>query len=121
MLFRSSMNGVEFLKAIKGIQPDAVRLLLTASTEFDTVIKAINQAEVFRYVAKPWLADDLRKTIQLAFDRRDQAIEDRRLADETRVKQGELTPQELEAKRLEAEEPGIMQVKWGADGSVQLD
>jgi len=116
-----SMNGVEFLKAVKGIQPDAVRLLLTASTEFDTVMKAINQAEVFRYIAKPWLADELQKTIQLAFVRRDQAMDDRRLADETRAKQGELTPQEVEARRLEAQEPGIMQVKWGPDGSVQLD
>ncbi|HCE07268.1 MAG TPA: response regulator, partial [Oxalobacteraceae bacterium] len=29
--------------------------------------------------------------------------------------------QEVEARRLEAQEPGIMQVKWGPDGSVQLD
>jgi DNA-binding NtrC family response regulator len=116
-----TMNGVDFLKTIKGIQPDAVRLVLSASTEFETVTSAINQAEVFRYIAKPWEAGELKKAFELAFVRRDQMIEDRRLADELRARRGELTPQEIEAKRLEAEEPGIMRVKWGADGSVYLD
>ena len=54
------MNGVDFLRAIKGIQPAAVRLLLSASTEFDMVINAINQAAVFRYIAKPWLVEELK-------------------------------------------------------------
>jgi two-component system probable response regulator PhcQ len=116
-----TMNGIDFLKMIKGIQPDAIRLVLSASTEFDTVMNAINQAEVFRFIAKPWQPDDLKNICELAFARRDQMIEDRRLADELRAKRGQLTPQELEAKRLEAEEPGIMNVKWGADGSVHLD
>lgn len=115
------MNGVVFLKAAKGILPDAVRLALSASTEFETVMQAINQAEVFRYIAKPWQADDLKKTLEAAFARRDQIREDRRIAEELRIKRGELTPQELETKRLEEEEPGITKVKWGEDGSVQLD
>jgi len=32
-----------------------------------------------------------------------------------------LTLQELEARRLEEEEPGITKVNWGPDGSVLLD
>lgn len=116
-----AMNGVDFLKTLKGIQPDAVRLVLSASTEFEPVMHAINDAEVFRYIAKPWEIDELKKTIQSAFERRDQMVEDRRLADEMRVRCGELTPHELEAKRLEAEEPGITKVNWGEDGSVRFD
>lgn len=116
-----AMNGVDFLKTVKGIQPDAVRLVLSASTEFDTVMRALNTAEAFRYISKPWDVDDLKATIECAFVRRDQVIEERRLADETRAARGELTPQELEAKRLEAEEPGITKVNWGEDGSVRLD
>lgn len=115
-----SMNGIDFLRTVKGIQPDAVRLILSASTEFNTVMDAVNQAEVFRYIAKPWQADELKETLELAFSRRDKAIEDQRLADELRAKRGELTPQELEARRLEAEEPGITKVNWGPDGSVHL-
>lgn len=116
-----SMNGVDFLQMIKGIQPDAIRLVLSASTEAGAVMSAVNQAEVFRYIAKPWEAGELKATFELAFARRDQSIENRRLADELRASRGDLTPQQVEAKRLEAEEPGITKVKWGTDGAVHLD
>lgn len=116
-----SMNGVDFLKMVKGIQPDAVRLVLSASTEFETVLKAVNQAEVFRYIAKPWQPDELSGALRLAFARRDQALAERRLLERERQKASEPTPQELEAQRLEAEEPGITKVNWGPDGSVRLD
>ena len=115
------MNGADFLKAFKEIQPDAVRLVLSASTEFSTLMHVINQAEVFRFIAKPWQAVDLQETIRLALERRDQAMEGLRLFNELRSQFGEMTAQQLEAKRLEAEEPGIMNVKWGDDGSVHLD
>ncbi len=115
-----AMNGVEFLKTVKTLQQDAVRLVLSASTEFDTLLDAINLAEVFRYIAKPWQADDLQEVIKLALARHDQAVEDLRLFDELRVQMGVITPQECEARRLEAEEPGITQVNWGPDGSVIL-
>jgi two-component system, probable response regulator PhcQ len=115
------INGIDFLKMIKGTQPDAIRLVLSASTEFETVMQAINQAEVFRYIPKPWQTEELTATLAAAFARHDQVIEDRRLADLLRPEESALTPQELEARRLEAEEPGITKVKWSEDGSVQLD
>ncbi|HYD63092.1 MAG TPA: response regulator [Noviherbaspirillum sp.] len=115
------INGIDFLKMIKGTQPDAIRLVLSASTEFETVMRAINQAEVFRYIPKPWQSEELIATLAAAFSRHDQILEDRKLADLLRPEHGELTPQELEARRLEAEEPGITKVNWGEDGSVQLD
>ena len=34
---------------------------------------------------------------------------------------GDVSPEELEAQRLEALEPGITEVHWGPDGSVILD
>src|SRR5882724_6652487 len=60
------MSGVEFLKAIRNLQPDAVRLMLSASTDFDAVFNAINDAEVFRYITKPWQDSDLEEVIRLA-------------------------------------------------------
>lgn len=115
------MNGVEFLNAFKEIQPDTTRLMLSASTEFDILMDAINQSEVFRYITKPWQDAELKETILLALARRDQALEDLRLFNQLRVQCGEMTPQELEAKRLEADEPGITKVNWGPDGSVPFD
>jgi two-component system probable response regulator PhcQ len=115
------MNGVEFLLEFKKIQSDTVRMLLSASTEFDTLMNAINQAEVFRYIAKPWQPAEIKETVRLALERRDQSREDLRLFNALRVQLNEMTPQELEAKRLEDEEPGITKVNWGPDGSVPLD
>lgn len=116
-----AINGVDFLRTLKGLQPDTVRLVLSASTEFGPVLEAINQAEVFRYIPKPWHAEELKRTIELAFARHDQAAEDRRLANEMRSMSSNLTPEEEALRRLEAEEPGITKVNWAADGSVQLD
>ncbi len=115
------MNGIEFLKQVKALQPDAVRLMLSASSEFETVVNAVNEAEVFRYIAKPWQVEEIEESIRLALARREEILGDRKLADEVRVQRGELTPQDREAKRLEEEEPGITKVNWGPDGSVHLE
>ncbi len=115
------MNGVDFLKIIKEIQPETIRMMLSASADFNTIIGAINEAEVFRYIAKPWNTDDLKEAIELAGARRDQVLEDKHFADEQRVQRGEMSPQEQEAKRLEEIDPGITKVNWGPDGSVLLD
>ena len=114
------MSGVEFLRNLKELVPGTVRIMLSASTEFDTVTSAVNEAEVFRYLSKPWEIEDLHHNLELAFGHRDGILEEQRLADQQRLHHGFLTPQELEAKRLEAADPGIMKVNWGPDGEVIL-
>jgi hypothetical protein len=48
-------------------------------------------------------------------------LENQRLADQSRLAMGILSPEDIERKRLEADEPGITHVNWGPDGSVMLD
>lgn len=115
------MNGIDFLKRVKDMQPDAVRLMLSSSHDFDTALGAINEAEVFRYVTKPWDISELMKIIELGLARRDHAMQVRHLTDELRITSRPLTPEEAELQRLEASEPGITKVDWGPDGSVLLD
>lgn len=115
------MNGVRFLKALRELQPDCMRLILSASTDFGALMSAVNEAEVMRYLVKPWSDEELVATVQEALTRHDETREDRRLADEMRLQQGEVSAEEFERRRLEAEEPGITRVNWGPDGSVLLD
>jgi two-component system probable response regulator PhcQ len=115
------MNGVEFLRAYKEIQADSVRLILSASTEFETLMSAINQAEVFRYLSKPWQPTEIKEVIARALVQRDELRANLRLFNDLREQLGALTPQEREAQKLEEEEPGITKVNWGPDGSVPLD
>jgi len=48
------MTGVEFLEEARKIYPDAKRVLLTAYTDSDAAVKAINAAKVDYYLHKPW-------------------------------------------------------------------
>lgn len=114
------MNGIDFLRMAKGIQPEAVRLVLSASTEFSTVMEAINKAEAFRFIAKPWVNAQIKEVLLLAFERSDKSVAERRIADESRLKKGILSPQEFDARWLEEEEPGILKVNWDTDGAVRL-
>lgn len=115
------MNGIDFLRIIKEIQPNTIRLMLSASADFRTVMDAINEAEVFRYIPKPWVQEELKEIMDLAATHRDQMVEDKRLADQLRAQLKPISEQEKEAKLLEDEEPGITKVNWGPDGSVRLD
>ncbi len=118
-----SLTGADFLQMAKGIQPDAVRIVLSASTEFSEIMGAINRGEVFRYLAKPWQNEELHRTIELAFARRDDAIaaRRRRAQEQQQASQAQLSPQEAEARRLEREEPGITQVRRGPDGEIYVE
>lgn len=107
------MSGGELLQALKDVAPNTVRIMLSASTEFDTMLSAINQAQAFRFMSKPWDIAELEHNVRLALALHAE------LAGRGAARP-EATPQELEAQRLEAEEPGLLQVRRDADGSVIL-
>jgi len=48
------MIGVEFLEQAKKIFPEAKRVLLTAYSDTDAAIKAINEVQLDYYLLKPW-------------------------------------------------------------------
>ncbi|MDX1941430.1 MAG: FAD-dependent oxidoreductase [Saprospiraceae bacterium] len=48
------MAGVDFLESAKVIFPDAKRVLLTAYSDTDAAIKAINDVQLDYYLMKPW-------------------------------------------------------------------
>lgn len=60
------MTGVEFFKAIKDEYPKPVRMLLTGYADIESVINAINEGHVYRYISKPWEETDLKLTIDNA-------------------------------------------------------
>ncbi|HEV8519404.1 MAG TPA: response regulator, partial [Burkholderiales bacterium] len=62
------MSGVDFLQRVKSLFPDTVRVMLSGHTEFSTVSDAINKGEIFRFLAKSWDKEQLRRDIREAFD-----------------------------------------------------
>ncbi|HZX30769.1 MAG TPA: response regulator [Rhodocyclaceae bacterium] len=115
------MDGISFLSEVKQVQPDTVRLVLSAQADMRALVEAINRAEIFRFLAKPWDDDELIATLQAALVRRDAVLQERRLADEQRVARGEMTPAEMALRRLEEEEPGISRVDWTPEGGISVE
>jgi HD-GYP domain-containing protein (c-di-GMP phosphodiesterase class II) len=48
------MTGIELISRVKVISPDTVNILMTGYASLQTAIDAINKAEAFRFVIKPW-------------------------------------------------------------------
>ena len=65
------VSGLEFLAQVSQIQPDATRILITAVLNISTLIDAINKAEIYRFVVKPWSREELLATIKSAVERFD--------------------------------------------------
>jgi response regulator RpfG family c-di-GMP phosphodiesterase len=63
------LPGLELLARARKIQPNATRILITAVLHLDTVIEAINQGEIFRFVVKPWLREEFLATVQNGIQR----------------------------------------------------
>lgn len=114
------MDGLTFLKQVRAAQPGVVRVMLSASSEIDTVMNAVNDAEVFRFLSKPWQQDALVAQVREALARATSARGERELADAMRLQTGSASAEDVERRRLEALEPGITHVEWGAGGEVLM-
>lgn len=115
------MDGVTFLEGIVALQPHIARIILSGYADLAGLMAAINRAQVFRFIAKPWDGAELQLAIRQALANRALLVENQRLADLVRVQQGKLSQTEVELKRLEERYPGITKVKRDADGAIELD
>ncbi len=58
------MNGVELLAHVRNQHPDVIRMIITAYSDLDIAMNAINLGHVHRYILKPWRPDELLMIIQ---------------------------------------------------------
>lgn len=114
------MNGVEMLKLMKHDCPDALRIILSGHADLQGILEAVNQAEIYRFITKPWIDEDFIITLENAIQYHALAQENLRLSLMVRQQQGRINKQLSELKRLEQESPGITQVTWDNDGSIDI-
>lgn len=62
------MDGVEFLKHVQVGYPPTMRILLTAYSDANILIDAINYAKIYRYVKKPFNPDELQLIVSSALE-----------------------------------------------------
>ncbi len=83
------MTGVELLTRARAEFPAVERILITAYSNLDEAIDAVNQGHIRRYMRKPWNHDDLRAAlgdaIEVASMRKRLASIERRMMESERV------------------------------------
>jgi response regulator RpfG family c-di-GMP phosphodiesterase len=84
------MTGLKLLAGARQIQPYATRILITAVVNLDTVIDAINQGEIFRFVVKPWLREEFLATIKNGVQRYELICQNARLQAATQAMNDQL-------------------------------
>lgn len=62
------MTGIEFFESIQNIFPTPIRILMTGYTDINAVIDAINRGQVYKYLTKPWIEDDVKIFVEKAFE-----------------------------------------------------
>ncbi|MBD2569528.1 response regulator [Anabaena lutea] len=62
------MSGTEFLSLTATQYPDIIRIILTGYTDVEDLVEAINSGKVFKYVTKPWEAEELKAVVRQALD-----------------------------------------------------
>lgn len=62
------MSGTEFLSLTAKQYPDTIRILLTGFTDVEDLVEAINSGKVFKYLTKPWNAEELKGLVKQAVD-----------------------------------------------------
>jgi len=78
------VTGVELLKSIRAGHPQAIRMLFTGYADVDSVIAAINQGHIFKFLKKPWQPEDLEQAVREAAAEYDRLIENAEMMDKLR-------------------------------------
>ena len=60
------MDGIDFLKNIRTLDSDCVRILLTGNADLNAAISSVNEGNVFRFLKKPCLMTDLLASLKAA-------------------------------------------------------
>jgi len=62
------MRGVDLLNQARQISPNTMRLLLTGYSDIPSILDAINQGEVYRYITKPWGQEEIQAVVADAME-----------------------------------------------------
>ena len=80
------INGIDLLSQIKLLQPESVRIIVSGRSDKSVLVKAINKAEIFRYIEKPWNNKSLLSDISDALMYRNTLLEKTILSKQIRQK-----------------------------------
>ena len=75
------MSGVDFLSCVMDRNPRAIRMMLTGYADMPSLVRAINEGRIYRYIPKPWEPDELRIAVKRGLEVYELSSENAQLAD----------------------------------------
>lgn len=94
------MTGVEFLRQAKVMCPASVRITLSGYTDLQSIIDAVNEGAVYKFLTKPWEDARLREHVTQAFEQFEMASENVRLSMKVRASNRELANANQRLERM---------------------
>ncbi len=80
------MTGVELLARVRQMHPETIRMVMTAYSDVEAIIDAINEGQAYYFISKPWKKEELKLIIdngleayRLKTENRDLTLEKQRL------------------------------------------
>lgn len=61
-------KGVQLLEKARTLRPKIIRLLVTAYSDFEAAVDAVNSGAIYKYVHKPWDVPQLEMTLRRAIE-----------------------------------------------------
>jgi response regulator RpfG family c-di-GMP phosphodiesterase len=56
-------DGAAVLETVARTHPDTIRIMMTGHADLEATLRAVNKGGISRYVAKPWIDNDLRELV----------------------------------------------------------
>ena len=84
------MNGVEFLHQVNQKWPETIRIVLSGYADTASVVEAINEGQIYKFIPKPWNDEELLSTISSALEHQNLQFENKKLNIELKQKNQEL-------------------------------
>src|SRR5919199_4839605 len=95
------MKGDDLLKRVHLLSPKTLKVMLTGQADLEAVGNAIKYAQLYRYIAKPWQAQDLSLTVKEAVN---SYLQDKKLAE----KNAKLQQLNQELEQLNREQAALI-------------
>jgi len=114
------MTGVELLRRSQDVAPDAIRIVLTAYTDVDSLMDAINTGRIYHFVPKPWDPKELLLVVRRAAERYALSRENARLRDELELALNALRREAAETRQRPLTFERLVGAQTGLRRSVDL-
>jgi signal transduction histidine kinase len=94
------IKGDQLLQRVHELSPKTLKIMLTGQADLEAVTSAVNAADLYRYIAKPWERTDLILTVKEAIRRYEQ---DKQLKEQNAILQNMNAVLEQQVKERTAE------------------